>query len=146
MTLAGQVVSSPLGELWEYINHWIMMPLCLLGLLPRWKTLFWLWQGRGVVPSEEARRLIVAQVLEQWGVDPNPKTSLWALWRHAGDVSSCPSWWSRKTTCVTTTTTTSAKEKEKTLVLLLYNSVQMLAYFLHSVILSQMPKKAILPW
>ena len=25
------------------------------------------------VPSEEARRLIVAQVLEQWGVDPNPK-------------------------------------------------------------------------
>ena len=24
-------------------------------------------------PSEEARRLIVAQVLEQWGVDPNPK-------------------------------------------------------------------------
>ena len=33
-------------------------------------------KARGVVPSEEARRLIVAQVLEQWGVDPNPKTSL----------------------------------------------------------------------
>ena len=30
-------------------------------------------KARGVVPSEEARRLIVAQVLEQWGVDPNPK-------------------------------------------------------------------------
>lgn len=28
-------------------------------------------KARGVVPSEEARRLIVAQVLEQWGVDPN---------------------------------------------------------------------------
>ena len=26
-----------------------------------------------IIPSEEARRLIVAQVLEQWGVDPNPK-------------------------------------------------------------------------
>ena len=26
-----------------------------------------------LIPSEEARRLIVAQVLEQWGVDPNPK-------------------------------------------------------------------------
>ena len=24
-------------------------------------------------------RLIVAQVLEQWGVDPNPKTSLWSV-------------------------------------------------------------------
>ena len=43
-------------------------------------------KARGVVPSEEARRLIVAQVLEQW---------------------------SRKTTCATTTTTTSAKEKER---------------------------------
>ena len=41
--------------------------------------------------SEEARRLIVAQVLEQWGVDPNPKTSLGALRRYAGDVFSCSS-------------------------------------------------------
>ena len=48
-------------------------------------------KARGVVPSEEARRLIVAQVLEQWGVDPNPKTSLGALRRYAGDVSSCSS-------------------------------------------------------
>ena len=36
-------------------------------------------KARGVVPSEEARRLIVAQVLEQWGVDPNQKTSLWSV-------------------------------------------------------------------
>ena len=41
--------------------------------------------------SEEARRLIVAQVLEQWGVDQTQKTSLWALRRYAGDVSSCAS-------------------------------------------------------
>ena len=24
-------------------------------------------------------KVIVAQVLEQWGVDPNPKTSLWSV-------------------------------------------------------------------
>ena len=49
-------------------------------------------KARGVVPSEEARRLIVAQVLEQWGVDPNPKKPAFgALRRYAGDVSSCSS-------------------------------------------------------
>ena len=48
-------------------------------------------KARGVVPSEEARRLIVAQVLEQWGVDPNPKPAFGALRRYAGDVSSCSS-------------------------------------------------------
>ena len=36
-------------------------------------------KARGVVPSEEARRLIVAQVLEQWGVDPNPKNQPWSV-------------------------------------------------------------------
>ena len=44
------------------------------------------------VPSEEARRLIVAQVLEQWGVDPNPKTSLLERCEDTlRDVSSCAS-------------------------------------------------------
>ena len=33
-------------------------------------------KARGVVPSEEARRLIVAQVLEQWGVDPKKNQPL----------------------------------------------------------------------
>ena len=41
--------------------------------------------------SEEARRLIVAQVLEQWGVDPNPKTSLWSVVKTRWRCFSCPS-------------------------------------------------------
>ena len=48
-------------------------------------------KARGVVPSEEARRLIVAQVLEQWGVDKPKKPAFGALRRYAGDVSSCSS-------------------------------------------------------
>ena len=36
-------------------------------------------KARGVVPSEEARRLIVAQVLEQWGLTQTQKTSLWSV-------------------------------------------------------------------
>ena len=54
----------------------------LIRLTTEMKDFFFFFAGckaRGVVPSEEARRLIVAQVLEQWGVDPNPKTSLWSV-------------------------------------------------------------------
>ena len=52
----------------------------LIRLTTEMKDAFAGCKARGVVPSEEARRLIVAQVLEQWGVDPNPKkTSLWSV-------------------------------------------------------------------
>ena len=36
-------------------------------------------KARGVVPSEEARRLIVAHVLEQWELIQIQKTSLWSV-------------------------------------------------------------------
>ena len=36
-------------------------------------------KARGLVPSEEARRLIVAHVLEQWGVDQTQKPAFGAL-------------------------------------------------------------------
>ena len=99
-------------------------------------------KARGVVPSEEARRLIVAQVLEQWGVDPKTqKPAFGALRRYAGDVSSCSSWWSRKTTCATTTTTTSAKEKEKDASFIaLYNRQVNACLFFCLVILSSYTK------
>ena len=32
-----------------------------------------------LIPSEEARRLIVAQVLEQWELTQTQKTSLWSV-------------------------------------------------------------------
>ena len=48
-------------------------------------------KARGVVPSEEARRLIVAQVLEQWELTQTKKPAFGALRRYAGDVSSCSS-------------------------------------------------------
>ena len=78
-------------------------------------------KARGVVPSEEARRLIVAQVLEQWGVDPNPKNQPLERCEDTLEMfPAVPADEVEKTTCATTTTTTSAKEKEKTLVLLRY--------------------------
>ena len=40
---------------------------------------------------EEARRLIVAQVLEQWELTQTQKPAFGALRRYAGDVSSCSS-------------------------------------------------------
>ena len=46
----------------------------LIGLTTEMKDAFLLVVRLvALYPSEEARRLIVAQVLEQWGVDPNPK-------------------------------------------------------------------------
>ena len=83
------------------------------------------------MPSEEARRLIVAQVLEQWGVDPNPKNQPLERCEDTLEMfPAVPADEVEKTTCATTTTTTSAKEKEKTLVLLRYTmGKQMLAYF-----------------
>ena len=45
----------------------------LIRLTTEMKRLFAGCKARGVVPSEEARRLIVAHVLEQWGVDQTPK-------------------------------------------------------------------------
>ena len=64
----------------------------LIRLTTEMKDAFFLLVVRlvAVVPSEEARRLIVAQVLEQWGVDPK-KPAFGALRRYAGDVSSCSS-------------------------------------------------------
>ena len=52
----------------------------LIRLTTEMKDAFFLLFVRLVgVPSEEARRLIVAQVLEQWGVDQTQKTSLWSV-------------------------------------------------------------------
>ena len=69
-------------------------------------------------------------MLEQWGVDPNPKNQPLERCEDTLEMFPAVPAEDRKTTCATTTTTTSAKEKEKTLVLLRYTiGKQMLAYF-----------------
>ena len=87
-------------------------------------------KARGVVPSEEARRLIVAQVLEQWGVDPNPKNQ--PLERCEDTLEMFPAVPADEVEKppVRPPQRPPAKEKEKTLVLLRYTmGKQMLAYF-----------------
>ena len=77
-------------------------------------------KARGVVPSEEARRLIVAQVLEQWGVDPNPKNQ--PLERCEDTLEMFPAVPADEVEKppVRPPQRPPAKEKEKTLVLLRY--------------------------
>ena len=86
-------------------------------------------KARGVVPSEEARRLIVAQVLEQWGVDPNPKPAFERCEDTLEMFPAVPADEVEKPP-VRPPQRPPAKEKEKTLVLLRYTmGKQMLAYF-----------------
>ena len=84
-----------------------MMPLCLLGLTTEMKDAFLLVVRLVALYQVKKLGLIVAQVLEQWGVTQTQKTSLWSVvktrWR-------C---FQLSPTCATTTTTTSAKEKKR---------------------------------
>ena len=88
-------------------------------------------KARGVVPSEEARRLIVAQVLEQWGVDPNPKNQPLERCEDTLEMfPAVPADEVEKPPVRPPQRPPARKKKEKTLVLLRYTmSKQMLAYF-----------------
>ena len=93
-------------------------------------------------------------VLNQWGVDPNPKTSATIALERCEDTldmfPGVPAHPSNKTTSAPTTTTTIAKKKEKRRVLFRYTMGKLNAclFFCLSVYYEDIhkPKKAILPW